>query len=378
MKNQECKYIYINARFLTQAITGVQRVAHELVKSLDLLIEKGEIDSSCYRVELLAPKSGIKHDLGLKNIPVRQVGRLSGHGWEQFELPFYSKKGLLVCPGNTAPVFSLLSGQKTVVTVHDLSYLYFPEAYSFAFRAFYNMVIPMVLKYSSSVITVSESERISILKHYNYADKRLKVVHNGGLPGEYLDKIDSIKASETSDKPFVLYVGSLSRRKNLQGVIEAVALLNRHNDVPAVIVGAGGKSFRNTQFGVPEDAGRIDFKGQVNDTAYIIDLYKSSACFVFPSFYESSGLPPIEAMACGCPVIVSPIPALIERCGDAALYANPDDPADIADKIMRILENPSLAGDLRRKGFERAKMFTWEICARQSWGVIRDVLNNQV
>lgn len=374
MKNQECKYIYINARFLTQAITGVQRVAHELVKSLDLLIEKGEIDSSRYRVELLAPKSGVKHELQLKNISLRQVGRLSGHAWEQFELPFYSKNGLLVCPGNTAPVLSLLSGQKTVVTVHDLSYLYFPEAYSFAFKAFYNMVIPKVLRYASRVITVSESERVSILKYYKFAENRLRVVHNGGLPGEYLDKVDTM---ETSDKtaPFVLYVGSLSRRKNLQGVIQAIALLNEKEEIPAVIVGAGGKSFRNTSFGVPEEAvSRIDFKGQVNDTGYIIELYKSAACFVFPSFYESSGLPPIEAMACGCPVIVSPIPALVERCGDAALYASPGDPADIADKIMRILKDPALAEDLRNKGFERAKMFTWEICARQTWGLINEVL----
>lgn len=377
MKNRGDKYIYINARFLTQAITGVQRVAHEFVKSLDILMEKGEIDSSGCRVELLAPKSGIKHDLQLKNIPLRQVGKLSGHAWEQLELPFYSRKGLLVCPGNTAPVFSLLSRQKTVVTVHDLSYRYFPEAYSLGFRAFYNIVIPMVLKYSSRVITVSESERISILQHYRYADERLRVVHNGGLPGEYLDKVDSIKSVATSDKPFVLYVGSLSRRKNLQGVIEAITLLNRNSTVPAVIVGAGGKSFRNTQFGIPQDVeGRIDFKGQVNETGYIIELYKSAACFVFPSFYESSGLPPIEAMACGCPVIASPIPALKERCGDAALYANPSDPADIAEKIERVIKDKALAENLRNKGLERAKMFTWEICARQTWGVIQDILGS--
>lgn len=377
MNSKAYKNIYINARFLTQAITGVQRVAHELVKALDILIEKGEIDTSRYRIELLAPKSGKIHDLQLKNISVHRVGNLSGHAWEQFELPFYSRSGLLVCPGNTAPIFSLISGQKTIVTVHDLSYLYFPEAYSFAFRAFYSIVIPMVLKYSSRVITVSESERISILQYYKHAEKRLKVVHNGGLPGEYLDKVDTIKAAEISDKPFVLYVGSLSRRKNLQGVIEAIAILNRNDEIPAVIVGAGGKSFRNTRFGIPEDAeSSIDFKGQINDIGDIVGLYKSAACFVFPSFYESSGLPPIEAMACGCPVVVSPIPALVERCGDAALYANPDDSTDIADKINKVIKDSALAEDLRNKGFERAKIFTWEICARQTWEIINDVLSD--
>ncbi|HWI54827.1 MAG TPA: glycosyltransferase family 1 protein, partial [Desulfobacteria bacterium] len=272
------------------------------------------------------------------------------------------------------PTISLLSRQKTVVTVHDLSYLYFPDAYSFGFRAFYNFIIPLIMKHSDKIITVSQSEKKSILKHYKYAGDRLIAIQNGGLNRNYLDELEGINPAE-SGKPFVIYVGSLSRRKNLQGVIEAVALLNKRIDVPAVVVGAGGKSFKNDQFGVPEEAVRkIDFKGQVNDTQYILSLYKAASCLVFPSFYEASPLPPIEAMACGCPVIASPIPSLLERCGKAAIYADPDDPADIADKIEQILGNSVLAAELRDKGLEHAGKFTWENCARHTWAAIRDII----
>ncbi|HWI55369.1 MAG TPA: glycosyltransferase family 1 protein, partial [Desulfobacteria bacterium] len=120
--------IYINGRFLTQSITGVQRYAHEVVKALDSMIDSGEIDKSHYQLQILAPGKGIKYDLGLKHIHLQQIGKPTGHLWEQTVLPAGSRDGLLFCPGNTAPAISLLSGQKTVVTVHDLSYLYFPDA----------------------------------------------------------------------------------------------------------------------------------------------------------------------------------------------------------------------------------------------------------
>ena len=359
--------ISINARFLTQPITGVQRYALELTKAFDALIEKGEI-KGCH-FELLSPPRKPLHHLALKNIPIRRVGYFSGYMWEQLELPFYAGKNLLFCPGNMAPFVSLLSGQKILVTVHDLSYLYFPEAYSLLFKLFYRTVVPLVLKNANAVITVSNSAKDSILNRYGYASDRLHVVPNGVFfKNNIPDKKDKV-----GEPPFVLYVGSLNKRKNLDGILNAAKLLNDKGNVRFVIVGSYEKIF--SSINLDTDAAYIDFKGQINDVEELIKLYKSASCFVFPSFYESFGFPPLEAMACGCPAVVSNAGSLPEICGDAAVYCDPFNATDIAEKIMQVITNEALQEELRQKGMAQVKKFSWERCARETFAVIEKILN---
>ena len=107
----------------------------------------------------------------------------------------------------------------------------------------------------------------------------------------------------------------------------------------------------------------------------LIKLYRSASCFVFPSFYESFGFPPLEAMACGCPVVVSNAGSLPEICGDAAVYCDPFNANDIAEKIMLVITNETLQEELRQKGMAQAKKFSWERCARETFAVIEKVLN---
>ncbi len=367
------KKIYINARFLTQSITGVQRYSFELVRALDRLIDNNEIDTGQYTIELLAPNVKHLHDLRLKNIPIRKVGCLSGHAWEQLELPFYSKGGLLFSPGNTAPILSLLGGQKTVTTVHSLSYLYFPHAYSLLFRIFYKSLIPRVFRNSDSVITVSESEKSLILKKYAYLKDKLHAIQNGALAMDLLGEVKTKKTFPTSAT--ILFVGSLSKAKNLQGVIEAFNILEKkYQELNLIVVGATGKSFNSVDFGLPKYV-KVEFKGQINETRELIELYQKATCLVFPSFYEASPLPPIEAMTCGCPVIVSEIPSLIERCGDAAVYCDPHSPQDIADKIEQVIQDSGLQKNMQVKGYLRAKEFTWEKCARLTFKEVAEVIN---
>lgn len=366
--------IYINARFLTQAITGVQQYARELVRGLDLMIDRGEIDKSEYTFIMLAPSRGVTNDLVLKHITIRRVGLLTGHAWEQAELPLYSGDGLLFCPGNTAPVLSLLSSRKIVTTVHSLAYLYFPEAYSRSFRAFYNLIIPLIMKKADVTITVSQSEKDMILSRYPFASQRLHMVQNGGMSIEFMEEMRTSDIyEEKTSYPFILFVGSLSRGKNLQAVVKAISFLEK--ELHLVVVGATGKTFADAGVEIPDSSSRrIDFKGQINNNRELINLYKTALCLVFPSFYESSGLPPIEAMACGCPVVASSIPALIERCGDAAVYCNPASPADIAGKVRMLLDDGALRAALKEKGLQRSRQFSWEKCARETWEVIKGVL----
>lgn len=356
--------IYIDARFLTQNITGVQRYARELVKALDTLVGSGQTNSLTF--ELLAPGYVPPNALLLSHIVTRRVGRMSGYGWEQLILPFASRGRLLFCPGNVGPVLSLLTSQRTVVTVHDLSYHYFPDASSRLFKMVYGTIIPIVLRKADAVITVSNSERDSIVSLYPFVASRIPAIQSGATVGQ-LGTITPVPSA--AHTPFVLYVGSL------QGVIRAASIANREQRVSFIVVGAGGKSFQQMHGDLPPDALKhIEFKGQIDDHAELMRLYRSAACLVFPSYYEASPLPPTEAMSCGCPVIASLIPSLQERCGDAAYYVDPDEPADTAKGILTVLADDEIRCSLIEKGLERAREFTWERTAREHLSIFRKVL----
>jgi glycosyltransferase involved in cell wall biosynthesis len=351
--------IVINGRFLTQRITGVQRYARELVQALDSI---SGADSKL-KIIVMSPKHSGSLPLW-RNVELRQVGHLQGHAWEQLELPRYSRGNLLFCPGNTAPVLSLLGGQHVIVTVHDLSFKYFPDAYRLAFRAWYRFLMPLVLHRANAVITVSESERQAIAGHYPFVSARLHAIPNGGAPQCATDG-NIVQGSQSGD--YVLYVGSLSKRKNFPRMLQVACLLASKRGFRFVFVGESSKSLVPSLAEVPEDvSSKVMFAGSVEDQAALESYYREAACFIFPSLYESSGLPPLEAMACGCPVIAADIPALRERCGAAALYCDPKDINSIAACIESVMDHLELRSKLKALGYERASMFTWERCARET------------
>lgn len=363
----------INGRFLLQDVTGVQRVAIEFVRALDELLSQG-----CFpgvEATVWAPSSGaLVTDLDLCSIPIRRAGRLSGHAWEQFELPRLAGGSALLCLGNTAPVSRLVRHRSpTYVFVHDLSYKYFPSAYSKSFRLFYNVVMPIVLARSNYIFTVSRSEQESLLTHYPnlIGAGRLTAVQNGGGeaavgvqvsadPGALEPGGAEIPALGIRP-PMCLYVGSLTKRKNGEGLIRAAAALSESLGVAFIFVGATGANFESLGVDIPDHLrDRIKFLGQVNQPERIEELYRQARVFVFPSFYEASPLPPIEAMSFGCPVVCSDIPSLRERCGDAAAYCDPSDVGSIVSQVSRVLADESLWDDLQRRGLEQASQFTWK------------------
>jgi glycosyltransferase involved in cell wall biosynthesis len=355
--------LIINGRFLTQNITGVQRYAHELVRALDnILSTRPE-----FRITVMSPRlSGPSPSW--RNIKLRQVGYLQGHAWEQLELPLHSRGKTLLCTGNTAPIVSLLGAQPVIVTVHDLSYRYFPDAYNWSFRLWYSVMVPLILNYADTVITVSESERAAILAYYPKAEPRLRVIQNGGLPADF--DFEPMAVTD-GDSGYILYVGSLSKRKNFQGAFEAACRLARERNFRFIFVGgvSGGISV-NTPKIPSELRSLIEFTGQINDPSALVSLYKNAACFMFPSFYEASPLPPIEAMGCGCPVIASDIPSLRERCEYAAHYCDPHDTRSISAAVERVMDDRHLRTKLKELGYARASVFTWQRCACETLGAI--------
>jgi len=346
----------INGRFLTQQVTGVQRVARELVNGINELIEEGAAPTQS--VQILAPKSPLIDPPRLSHIPIHQVGHLGGHAWEQWELSKAAGNEMLLCLGNTAPALRLMANQPTAVMVHDLSFQYFPQAYGLAFRTAYKTLMPLILARSSVLFAVSEAERTKISERYSKAARRMRVIENGGLPDHIAD-IGTNPRPRTED--YALYVGTLSKLKNAQGLLKTAVSLVRQEGVKFKIVGSSGSVFSQFDIQCPEDVKRnIEFVGQVNDPNELARFYQDAVCLVFPSHYESSGLPPMEAMSQGCPVICSDIPALRERCADAAVYCDPIVPESITEAVRKVIHDGELRSQMSRRGVERARHYRWK------------------
>lgn len=349
----------INGRFLTQGITGVQRVCREFTAALDDLLLAGELPGVSARILIPAAYEGSVPPY--KAIKVEKVGRLNGYAWEQAELSPAAGDDVLLCLANLAPVTRLLRKAPTVVLVHDLSYKYFPTAYSRSFRAVYSLVMPLVMRRADWVPTVSETERTAILKEFPNVPglpERLFAAANGGWPKSLLD--EQAKRSVPRED-FALYVGSFSKRKNIDGVLDAAIRLARENNLRFVFAGGSSSVFADADTRIPSDVmDKLEFLGQIDSVDRLVDLYRRAAVLVFPSHYESSGLPPIEAMSLGCPVVVSRIPSLVERCGDAAAYCDSYDVGSIVEAIRGVVTSPERAAQLSQAGIERAKLFSWE------------------
>lgn len=347
--------VFINGRFASQELTGVQRSAVELLRALDQRLGDARAGAPLHLFRLLTP-AGASRLPELHHIPVRRVGKHSGHLWEQLELPLYARGGLLLSLGNAGP----LAKRKQIVTIHDASVFVVPETYSPAFRLWYQLLLPLLGRTVLRVVTVSQFSRSELARHAKIPVTKVAVIPNGAehilnaaADVRILEKVGVIPGR------FILAVGSQSPHKNFQLVGQGFERLAR-NDLHLVV--AGGQNRRI--FEPTSGAGLAGAKmvGYVTD-GELRALYETAACFVFPSRYEGFGLPPLEAMACGCPVVVSRGGALEEVCGNAALYCDPDDPDTLVECIRRILDESGLSARLKSEGRARAAEFTWHRAA---------------
>lgn len=339
--------LFVNARFLTQNITGVQRFAIEISKQLKFKLGDG--------VLFLSPKN-IVHDEIAEDLCVRTIGKNGGHIWEQLDLPVYIKREgnpLLLNLANTAPVFY----KNKICVVHDIAYERFPQTFNWKFRLFYKFVIPKILKNSRKIITVSKFSRNEISQLYGMQSDRIDIVYNSV----------NTKFKNTcieNKKKYILAVSSLHYQKNFHSLIGAFDGLG-DEDIKLFLVGEINKNFNNLNlFEKIKNNTNIIFVGRVSDEE-LTKLYSNAICFVFPSFYEGFGIPPLEAQACGCPVVCSNASSLPEVYGDSVVYFDPYNVEDMRDKIQMVLNDENLQNELRSKGFENVKRFSWERSAKQ-------------
>lgn len=350
--------VLVNGRFLTQTPTGVQRYALQVLLALNR-IPRGDIAFT-----ILAPAGTPRPD-GLHTIGFRTGGRLGGHGWEQLELPWLSRGRLLWGLCNTGPLLK----RDQVVTIHDASVFEVPASYSAPFRFWYRFLHRTLVRRARAVVTDSAFSRSMLVRHCGPRAAAARVIPLGA---EHVRQPSPDPTALTrlglGGRPYVLAVGSRAWHKNLRLVAQAARLLRQDAEVVAV-GGDNGRIF---------SASGVD--GGCRELGYVSDaelraLYEGATCFVHASLHEGFGLPPLEAMACGCPVLASRAASLPEVCGEAALYFDPQDPQDLARSVDRLLVDARKREELRRRGLEQAAAFTWDACARAHLDVIRETLD---
>lgn len=357
--------VYINGRFLTQRISGVQRFAIEALHALDKIHSNSQ---TMGRIVVVAPKGTPRPHL--QSIDFECVGPFQGHIWEQLTLPRVTSRDWLVSFGPTGPI----SKRNQLVTIHDAAVYTVPESYSSRFRAFYKAVLPRLVKRTPYVMTVSEFSKDELVVHLGAERKRVVVCGEGWEHVLSFSQERSVleKNGLVSGKYF-LAVSSVTPHKNF-GVI-ARALQHLSEDVyPVAVVGA----LDDSVFGAIDQSSlsRLKMLGYVSD-AELRSLYEGAAAFIHPSLYEGFGLPPLEAMALGCPVIVSQAGALPEVCGDAALYFNPNDERELARLMGQIVQDPDKRAWHVEQGKARIALHSWQLCAQKYASLIAALLERR-
>ncbi|TXM67319.1 glycosyltransferase family 4 protein [Methylobacterium sp. WL69] len=339
----------INGRFLTQPLTGVQRYAREVLGALDR-----NLAATRRRSTLVAPPKPCAMPR-LDAIDVRITQAPSGHLWEQAVLPM-NWRGPLLNLCNTAPVMRA----SQVVCIHDANVFRMPESYGWRFRALYRTLQPMIVRRAARIATVSHDAARQLAEHLPIALRDVEILPNGHEHALRWNAADAQVFSQTPQgRPFVLLLGSRARHKNI-GLILGLAGTLDTLGVDLLVAGDDGGIFTGIE---TVRAANIRMLGRVSDDDLAL-LFSRAICLAFPSFTEGFGLPVLEAMASGCPVVSSDRSSLPEICGGAALMASPNEPEIWAAHLAALVGSTALRDDLRGRGRIQAARYSWNTTAR--------------
>jgi glycosyltransferase involved in cell wall biosynthesis len=328
--------VQFNGRCLAQPLTGVQRYVVELYKKLEN--------------ELVTIRPAQEWAQGLR-----------GHSWEQIYLPRLCDQRLLWSPGNTGPL--LCANQ--VVTIHDASTLDHPEWFERKFAVLYGWLLPKLARRVRSIITVSAFSKERLIARLGVPESKIHVVPNG-ISQQFQHKQEP-ELDAGLGAPFFLYVGSLEPRKNLACLLKAwdhAAL----KDWRLVIVGERAGIFENVS--LKTNSPQVIFTGRL-ENQQLLNLYRAAHAFVSPSVYEGFGLPPLEAMACGCPCLISDIPAHREVCGIAPTYVPAQSVNSWVDALREVAGwSPGERERRKQLGLRIARQFSWTKSAEKTLAVL--------
>ena len=315
-----------------------------------------------------------------KVINCRRSNFLSILLWEQIDVPrIIRREGIdvLFNPDFVLPIRCPCPG---VVTVHDISYAIMPQYAGLRARLYYGAFVAQSVRRAHKVLTVSEFSSRAIQEHYGIDPEKVAVAYPAA-DERFHPKYDPADIQMVREKyniagDYILYVGLLGGWKNVVGLIRAYDIVRRQADRHCDLVLAG-RTCRSTRK-VLEAAHRLDLGECLHVLPDVDDndlplLYNGAGVFAFPSLHEGFGLPPLEAMCCGTPVVCTTAGSLPEVTGNAALHVRPGDSEALARAILEVLHDHKLRDDLVRKGFRRCEKFSWEKCARRVLQVFHEV-----
>jgi len=357
----------INVAILSSPATGIGYYTLYLVQAL------ARVESDIEFVLLGAAPSLLSSIPHGKNFQVRTAARLQGIKrlvWQQTALPWLAacaQVDALHCPDFSRPLFSSVP---IVNTIHDLSYLAPQPFFSFTKRMYKRALGYLALKHSDRIIVVSEFTRMEVLRHYPIDAQRVTVIHHGVNPVLRTHR-------ERPKHPFLLFVGTLEHRKDLVTLVRAFDVVRERGRIShrLILVGQPGFGWSQIKAAIAGSRYRQDIEicGYLKREA-VEELLQTADLFIYPSVYEGFGMPVLEAMACGTPVVCSRAASLPEVAGDAAEYFEPTSVEDLAAAIERVLNSPERQAVMREKGLDRVKQFTWDECARRHCELYREAL----
>ncbi len=359
--------------------TGIGTYTHELIRSLNSLDKTNDY-------LLFLPECDLSHEMN-SNFNVQKVDSMpSDNFWENINAPNILNNidmDLYHVPQNGVGLSNKINCKK-VITLHDIIPLRMPETVSERYLRIFNNELPEILDHCDGIITVSEFSKKDISSQFNFPSDKIYVTH---LAAESIYKpLSKCRCKEIItekygiQEDFILYVGGFSPRKNIKGLIEAYSKLPSCliDNFKLVITGRKGPSYDNYK----KRAEELNVSSNVIFTDHIPQqdmpiFYNAAEVLVYPSFYEGFGLPPIEAMACGTPVIASNVTSLPEVCFEAALLINPFDIDALSYSIERVLSNSLLKLTMVRKSLLRSKDFSWDITAKKTIESYESIVSNR-
>lgn len=356
--------ITINGRFLTQPLSGVQRFARELTLALDARITNGAVPEALRKANWrLAVPQGTQVDLDLTAIGIAKFGGGPGHVWEQTALYRHSRGHRLLGFGGSGPLLH----RRQAVVIHDVTIFRHSTSFKRSYRLLHG-ALGFALTRTAKVATVSNFSRQELAAVFKVPEAGIDVIYNAVDHFAAIAPDDRIiDRLNLSTNGFFLLVGTMKPNKNLGFAIRAFEALGDPAQKLVVVGGSAPTVFKSAE---AASTSRILYTGRLTD-AEIVALERHATAFVFPSLYEGFGIPPLEAMTQGCPVLAADIPAVREACGTAALYFDPTDQPALTEAMRRITADTALAQSLRLEGHSNVGRFSWN----ESAGRILDMLS---
>ncbi len=351
------KTIAFNGKFFGAALTGVHRVAEQIIAATDALITQQSGNESDYAIVI---RNNVKvpsyHNITCveENPLVRRIPKMA---WEQLYFPLARRKDFILNLCNLGPLFH----RNSATMIHDAQVYSTPESYSLSFRLRYKFIFFFIGRRHRIIFTVSEFSKKELVRYGVASADKIVVVHNG------CDHVLQVRPDETllaslNLRParYVLALANTQKHKNIAVLLQAFARPELKDEVLVLFGGATQADFENLGHVVPPN---VRFTGRITDSQ-LVGLMVNAGALAFPSLTEGFGLPPLEAMALGCPVVAAPLGALPEVCGDAALYADPFSPQAWSARIHTALDDEAARRTLIGNGRRQASLFTWERAAR--------------